>query len=142
MRPIGVVLHCTATSDDEAGDVSIETVDKWHRARKFRKVGYQYLIRRDGTIEKGREETEWGAHTIGQNDKRIGVAYSGTDSPTIYQIESITTLQGGFRRRWGITPDDWDPHRKYANKECPGFGIELVRYMLWLDENLQLALQR
>jgi hypothetical protein len=58
MRDINsIIIHCSATQ----GDVSIETIRKWHvEERGFRDVGYHYVIRTNGTIEVGRPLSEAG----------------------------------------------------------------------------------
>jgi hypothetical protein len=50
-----------------------------HRARTppFRSIGYHWFIRRDGTLEVGRSETEQGAHVVGQNTGKIGICWAG-----------------------------------------------------------------
>ena len=55
MRKIDeIIIHCTATV--EGKDYHVADVDKWHKARGWKGIGYHYLITLDGTIEKGRKE--------------------------------------------------------------------------------------
>lgn len=70
-----IVLHCSATKEGQK--VTVEQIDKWHRARGFRKIGYHFLILLDGEIRKGREITETGAHVAGSNANSIGICYVG-----------------------------------------------------------------
>jgi N-acetylmuramoyl-L-alanine amidase len=74
-----IVIHCTATTGDDAGDVDIDTVRRWHtRApRSWSDVGYHYLIRRDGSVEVGRPLSRPGAHVRGHNASTIGIVYTG-----------------------------------------------------------------
>ena len=58
-----IVLHCSATK--EGVPFGIEDIDRWHRQRGFRKVGYHYVIEIDGTLRKGRDIAEIGAHVQG-----------------------------------------------------------------------------
>lgn len=74
-KPMMIVVHCSATR--ESADFKAADIDKWHRNRGFRKIGYHYVIDRDGTIERGRDEAEEGAHAVGYNDKSIGICYVG-----------------------------------------------------------------
>ena len=55
MRKIdSVIIHCSAT---KAGmDFSVADIDRWHRARGMNGIGYHYVVRLDGTVEKGRVE--------------------------------------------------------------------------------------
>lgn len=70
-----IVLHYSATYADQ--DLDIRDIDKMHRARGFNGVGYHYVIKRDGMIERGRKETEIGAHVGGQNTGKIGICLIG-----------------------------------------------------------------
>ena len=70
-----IVLHYSATYADQ--DLDIRDIDKMHRARGWKGVGYHYVIKRDGMIERGRKETEVGAHVGGQNTGKIGICLIG-----------------------------------------------------------------
>lgn len=84
MRQINlIVVHCSATP--EGRDVTAADINKMHIARGFKKIGYHYVVRLDGTVEKGRNENEIGAHVKGYNANSIGVCYVGgvaSDSKT------------------------------------------------------------
>jgi Negative regulator of beta-lactamase expression len=85
-----LVVHCTATKAGQK--VTVEDVDKWHKARGWRKIGYHYLIYLDGTIKAGRDENEVGAHVAGNNSTSIGICYVGgldaTGKPTDTRTEN------------------------------------------------------
>lgn len=49
-----IVVHYSATYADQ--DLTARDIDKMHRGRGWQMVGYHYVIRRDGTIERGRPE--------------------------------------------------------------------------------------
>lgn len=70
-----IVLHCSATKEGQP--VSVRDIDRWHRQRGFRKIGYHYVILLDGTIRKGRDISEIGAHVAGSNANSIGICYIG-----------------------------------------------------------------
>ena len=70
-----IIIHCTATI--EGKDFRARDIDKWHKQRGWKGIGYHYVIDLDGTIEKGRPESEIGAHTVGHNRYSIGVVYVG-----------------------------------------------------------------
>ena len=76
MRKINlIVVHCSATP--EGRDVTAADINKMHIARGFKKIGYHYVVRLDGTVEMGRKENEIGAHAKGYNANSIGVCYVG-----------------------------------------------------------------
>lgn len=68
-------MHCSATP--EGRDVTAADINKMHIARGFKKIGYHYVVRLDGTVETGRKENEIGAHAKGYNANSIGVCYVG-----------------------------------------------------------------
>lgn len=121
-----IIVHCTATP--RGRDVSVSEVDAWHRARGFRCVGYHYLVRLDGTVERGRPEEETGAHCLGHNSRSIGVCYAGgveadgrtpADTRTEAQRAALKRLIGELRRRYpGASVHG---HREFAAKACPCF---------------------
>ena len=52
----------------EAGqNIKASTIDAWHRARGFKRIGYHYVVDLDGTIERGRPVSLAGAHCKGRN---------------------------------------------------------------------------
>lgn len=55
-----IVIHCSATP--EGKDVRAADIDKQHRAKGWKMIGYNYVIDLDGTIEEGRPLTMDGAH--------------------------------------------------------------------------------
>ncbi|XPV77031.1 MAG: N-acetylmuramoyl-L-alanine amidase [Desulfovibrio sp.] len=70
-----IIIHCSATSASRI--ITAADIDKWHKARGFRKIGYHYVIRRCGTIEAGRTPYEQGAHARGHNTHSIGICLIG-----------------------------------------------------------------
>lgn len=70
-----LVVHCSATREGQ--DLNADDIDRMHRQRGFKKIGYHYVIKLDGTVEKGRPDNEPGAHTQGYNSRSIGICYIG-----------------------------------------------------------------
>jgi len=70
-----IILHCTATAQGKA--FTAADIDRWHRARGWKGIGYHYVVRLDGTVEHGRPEAQIGAHCVGVNATSIGVCYVG-----------------------------------------------------------------
>lgn len=71
MRKIdSIIIHCSATKVGR--DFSASDIGRWHRERGFDCIGYHYVIRLDGKIEKGRSVAVPGAHCMGWNaQKRV-----------------------------------------------------------------------
>lgn len=70
-----IFIHCTATREGQ--DVDAATIKRWHLNRGWKDIGYHFVIRLDGTIEKGRDEGVPGSHVAGFNTGSIGVVYVG-----------------------------------------------------------------
>jgi hypothetical protein len=70
-----IYIHCTATREGQ--DIDAATIKRWHLAKGWRDIGYHFVIRLDGTIEKGRDESVPGSHVKGFNTGSIGVVYAG-----------------------------------------------------------------
>lgn len=70
-----LVVHCAATKPSM--DIGWKEIDRWHRQRGWLKIGYHYVIRRDGTVEPGRELMEIGAHVKGYNSVSVGICLVG-----------------------------------------------------------------
>ena len=49
-----IVLHYSATFEDQ--NLTVKDIDAMHKKRGWKGVGYHYVIRRDGVVEKGRPE--------------------------------------------------------------------------------------
>jgi N-acetyl-anhydromuramyl-L-alanine amidase AmpD len=82
-KPSYIIIHCSATREDM--DFTAEQVNASHIQRGFGKIGYHYYIRKDGTVCKGRDEIEIGAHDnypvsgekFSYNHCSIGICYEG-----------------------------------------------------------------
>lgn len=128
-----IIIHCSATP--EGRDWTIKDIERDHKAKGYKKVGYHYVVCLDGTIEKGREEHEVGAHCRGHNGNSIGICYIGgldkkmraKDTRTIEQRASLAKLVMCLKLRYpGVVVRG---HNNYASKDCPCFNVQQ-----WLEE--------
>ena len=129
MRHIqAIIVHCSATKegmDFHAGDI-----DRWHRERGFKCIGYHYVIDLDGTVERGRSESEIGAHCTGHNRNSIGVCYIGgldkdgraKDTRTRAQRTSLLHLINMLKAKFPHARVYG--HRDFAAKACPCFDAK------------------
>jgi len=93
-----IVIHCSATTPSM--DIGRKEIDRWHREEGFKMIGYHFVIRRDGSIEKGRDLMEAGAHVnppAGINSTSVGICMVGGISEhnlpeNNYTISQWTTL--------------------------------------------------
>ncbi len=76
MRKIDlIIIHCSATA--EGKDFRTADIDRWHRQQGFKSIGYHFVVRLNGEVERGRPIAEVGAHCKGHNATSIGVCYIG-----------------------------------------------------------------
>lgn len=120
MREIAalVIHHAAAVT-------TLEEIDKWHRARGWRGVGYHYVIEPDGRLRLGRREHEVGAHARGRNQDTIGicVAVDARDGIPSVAWDQLVTLTRDLVRRYALTVDDVIPHYDVSDTLCPAFPI-------------------
>ena len=122
-------------------DITARDIDSFHRVRGFSSWGYHYYVRKDGSIEKMRDESEPGAHAYGHNRDSIGLCYEGgldvngrpADTRTAAQKRTLVALLRSLRADYpgarivghrDLSPDvngngrvdKWE-----RTKECPCF---------------------
>lgn len=92
-----IVLHCSATPPDM--DIGAGEIDRWHRKKGWWGIGYHFVIRRDGAVEKGRPCSRFGAHAQGYNQDSIGVCLVGG-------VRRVKEGNDGDGPRWDMVPED------------------------------------
>lgn len=143
-----IVIHCSATREGQ--DVKAADIDKQHKERGFKMIGYNYVIDLDGTVEVGRPLTMNGAHcnTSGlsgkpYNSHSIGICYIGgldkngkpKDTRTPAQKTAMHALVNNLLMTYPIkevighrdaSPDKNGDGKITQNewiKECPCFNV-------------------
>jgi N-acetyl-anhydromuramyl-L-alanine amidase AmpD len=145
MRPITeIIIHCTATKPDwMAGKPTadkVAEVRRWHvEERKWKDIGYHYLIDRYGAIVEGRPVEQVGAHVQGHNIGSIGICLIGgfggsaddkfTDHFTLEQDTALRVLLAKLKAQFAVTKVTG--HNEYAAKACPSFRVSR-----WLTPSL------
>jgi N-acetyl-anhydromuramyl-L-alanine amidase AmpD len=130
-----IVIHCTQTPSDM--DVDVEKVIQWHKNRGFDTIGYHYLIKRDGTLQVGRDEDVVGAHAVQVNGTSIGVALVGGGTVDMgwennfesIQFETLKSILLKLKDKYNI--EKIIGHYQVDDKKkCPSFDVPK-----WLEEN-------
>lgn len=123
-----IIIHCTATV--EGKDYHASDIDKWHKARGWKGIGYHYVITLDGKIERGRPDAEVGAHASGHNKYSIGVVYvGGVDK---YMKAKDTRTQAQKEAMWELLRQLLIKypnariigHNEVSSKACPCFDVQ------------------
>lgn len=85
------IIHHSASPD-----VPASTIHGWHLGQKWAGIGYHFVIRENGAVERGRLEYVIGSHSGPQgNGDSIGIVLTGnfeTGKPTAAQMESLVWL--------------------------------------------------
>lgn len=93
----------------------------WHLDRGFADIGYHKVIRRDGTIENGRDTHLIGAHARGKNRDSLGICLEGNffhQYPTFEQMNACARIYHDFCRAYSRRLKV-EFHRAIMNP-CPG----------------------
>ena len=112
-----IVVHHTAGHDN-----SVPEIHQMHLNRKWVGIGYHYIIRQNGNIERGRPEALRGAHAGDANVDSIGIGLTGNferNAPTSVQITSLVALIRDIKRRLGQNIIIVR-HSDVMNTLCPG----------------------
>ena len=70
-----IAIHCSATRPSQ--NIGAAEIRRWHRAKGWVDIGYHFVIKRDGTVEKGRPQDVTGAHVEGFNSVSLGICMVG-----------------------------------------------------------------
>jgi len=124
-----IVIHCSATPPDM--DIGKDEIDRWHKERGFREIGYHAVIRRNGGVERGRWERIPGAHVKGYNSRSIAVCMVGgidehgqpEDNFTAAQwsalLDLISYWHGNYPKAKIVGHRELD-----SGKACPSFDVQ------------------
>ncbi|HBK53156.1 MAG TPA: hypothetical protein DDZ44_04370 [Syntrophomonas wolfei] len=126
-----IVLHHSASPDVPAAEIHA-----WHLTRGWAGIGYHFVIRKNGSIERGRPLEAIGAHAgPGINGVSIGICLCGNfmkEMPEADQIESLIKLIAWLNLYYAAANPkglDIKLHREVAATDCPGklFPVEQIR---------------
>ena len=125
-----LVIHYSATYPDQ--DLDVDDIREMHLARGFNDVGYHYVIKRDGTVQKGRPDNVVGAHVSGHNTGSLGICCIGgierATGPNV-GVDNRTEAQKAATVKLVRSLLEQHPgaqvvgHRDLAPTQCPGFDV-------------------
>lgn len=123
-----IIVHCSATEPSQ--DIGVEQITGWHIDRGFSDIGYHFVIKRNGDIQRGRPLEKPGAHTYGHNEDSIGICLVGGTTNrkpqfnfTLGQIYSLEKLISHLAARYPSI-SKVTGHNEYSNKDCPCFNVK------------------
>ena len=123
-----IIVHCSATI--EGKDFNAKDINQWHTANGWAGIGYHYVVKIDGTVEKGRDVRKIGAHCYGHNKHSVGVCYIGgldaeenpKDTRTAEQKDSLWHLVNMLKIKYPKAKVYG--HRDFSKKACPCFDAK------------------
>jgi len=124
-----IFIHCSATKPSQ--DIDAATIRTWHKKQGWNDIGYHWVIKRDGTREKGRNESVVGAGVQGMNANSIhlcligGIAESNGRPENNFTPNQWIELESLVRELRNRYPDVLvNGHNEYSNKACPCFDVQ------------------
>lgn len=146
-----IVIHHTGSSDWQGNyiddDMSVVEIHEMHQNLGWVGIGYHFVIRKNGDIEKGRPLWSQGAHAQGENWHTVGIHVCGNfeiAKPTDAQIESLSYLVGWVAEKYDLecTADHIIGHRDLMSTACPGrYLYEILQTIrgkaIWYQQNYQ-----
>ncbi|WP_113699538.1 N-acetylmuramoyl-L-alanine amidase [Nonomuraea lactucae] len=98
--------------------------------RGWNDIGYNFLVRDDGTVYEGRGWLVRGAHASDHNITGIGCAYIGVNSPTEAAKESIRALYDEACAKAGRVLAQRG-HSHVGDTDCPGTTL-----LAWVESGM------
>lgn len=131
-----IIIHCSHTEAGE--DFTAADIDRWHKMKNLRCIGYHYVIRLDGTVERGRLDEERGQHCRGFDEDSLAICYVGGLKRGCYE-NTMTYEQDVALRNLIVrlvheypTIEIIAGHNDYNKTECPAFKVsEVLEEFLW-----------
>ena len=123
-----VFIHCSAHDGKHTDDA--EVIDRWHKDRGWKGIGYHYFIKFDGTIQVGRPINQIPAAQARHNRGTIAICVHGgqnskDDAFTNRQFDALLKLCQDIDEAYDgkIT---FHGHKEVSAKACPVFDYKEV----------------
>lgn len=112
-----IIIH-----HSDSGDVTAQTIHGWHLNKGWAGIGYHFVIRQNGSIERGRPEWAIGSHSgPNGNGDSIGICLAGSfmnTVPTNAQLAALVELINSLCAKYGDLKVLG--HKDVMATACPG----------------------
>lgn len=111
-----IILHHAAAESCDAA-----TIHQWHLNKGWSGIGYHFVVRKNGSIERGRPEDTVGAHALNNNSDSIGICFEGnfeTETMPETQKAAGKELVAYLKQKYGISTVQ--KHKDVTSTTCPG----------------------
>lgn len=107
---------------------SVEWNGQQVKGKGWTDIGYHYVIRKSGMVDKGRPLDKQGAHVRGHNGDSIGICWVGLDDLNAKQLRSLKAIVKTLMIRYKLDIDDVFGHYEFdSNKTCPNLDMNKFR---------------
>lgn len=126
-----LVVHVSDSPDDL--DIGVKEIRAWHtepppRGNGWADIGYHFIIRRSGKVERGRDEQLVGAHVKGHNSDSLGIVWVGRKVISEKQYTSLLDLLVDQMSKHKLDIDRVVGHKELdSRKTCPNLDIDKLR---------------
>ncbi|BDR64410.1 peptidoglycan recognition protein family protein [Clostridium tetani] len=116
----------------EHPNCSVYDIHNWHLHNGWSGIGYNFFVKKDGSIWRGRPIDAMGAHTMGYNDISIGICAEGKYMcETMPQVQKKALIELGIylKNKYNIDTNNIIGHRDVNSTTCPGrlFPLEEIK---------------
>lgn len=132
---LGVVKRIICHNAD-ASTCSIEDIDRWHKNNGWAGCGYHFLVRKDGSIYRGRPEDKLGAHTSNYNTGSLGICFEGkynTEEMPETQLKAGQELIKHLLDKYKLNKSNIYKHKDFNNTDCPGHNFPWTNIINGID---------
>ena len=119
-----VFIHCSAS--DHAHHDNAATMKSWHLARGFSDVGYHFFIRKDGTLEYGRDIEKTPAAQKGHNLNTLAICVHGLKEENFTEAQFSTLNKLATQIEHNYENISFHGHCEVSKKACPVFNYKKV----------------
>lgn len=110
---------------------SVEGLNDIMRGMGFTMIGYNYYVRKDGSVWQGRPDNVTSGNCYGENHTSLGVCFEGnydkdTSMPQA-QFDAGVELIKYLKSKYGIS--EVGGHKHYYNTACPGRYFPLQKML-------------
>ncbi|MCA9296324.1 MAG: N-acetylmuramoyl-L-alanine amidase [Phycisphaerales bacterium] len=140
LYPMGVgraiTIHHDAiplnAADEGASRRRLQSIRRTHvQDNGWSDIGYHFAVDRAGRIWEARPLLYQGAHVKNRNPGNIGIVLLGdfeTQSPTLAQVNAMTSLVRALRSKFNIPLSAVATHREWpgASTDCPGRRLQAI----------------
>jgi N-acetylmuramoyl-L-alanine amidase len=125
-----IVLHHTGADTPFRGIDSWYEIDRYHRKKGWRGIGYHYGIDPAGGVWSLRPARLIGAHANGYNALSIGVVVWGNKKKTDAQYEALNRLLKVLQKRFPFAKVA--RHGQLEPTACPSLDTKRLKEVRWL----------